>query len=81
MDLDYHRRQDLRHYFINQYIRKSNDTTLISIIYFMMCYKACIRAKVSMFRATQVGNENERLDCIREAQRYFKLARKYLKLF
>jgi aminoglycoside phosphotransferase family enzyme len=81
MDLDYHRRQDLRHYFINQYIRKSNDTTLISIIYFMMCYKACIRAKVSMFRATQVGNENERLDHTTEAQSYFKLARKYLKLF
>jgi uncharacterized protein len=81
MDLDYHRRQDLRHYFINQYIKKSNDTTLISIIYFMMCYKACIRAKVSIFRASQVGNENERIDCIREAQRYFKLARKYLKLF
>lgn len=81
MDLDYHRRQDLRRYFINHYIRKSNDTTLIKIIYFMMCYKACIRAKVSMFRATQVGNENERLDCITEAQSYFKLARKYLKLF
>ena len=51
MDLDYHRRQDLRRYFINRYIRKSNDTTLINIIYFMMCYKACIRAKVSIFRA------------------------------
>jgi aminoglycoside phosphotransferase family enzyme len=81
MDLDYHRRQDLRRYFINHYIRKSNDTTLINIIYFMMCYKARIGVKVSMFRATQVGNENERLDCIMEAQDYFKLARKYLKLF
>src|SRR6476659_1613106 len=53
MDLDYHRRQDLRRYFIDHYIRKSNDTTLINIIYFMMCYKACIRAKVSIFRATE----------------------------
>jgi len=81
MDLDYHRRQDLRRYFINHYIRRSNDTTLINIIYFMMCYKACIRAKVSIFRATEIGNENERLECITEAQSLFKLARKYLELF
>jgi aminoglycoside phosphotransferase family enzyme len=81
MDLDYHRRQDLRCYLINHYIRKSNDTTLINIIYFMMCYKACIRAKVSIFRATEVGNENERLECMTEAQSLLKLARKYLELF
>ena len=55
MDLDCHRRQDLRRYFINHYIRKSNDTTLINIIYFMMCYKACIRAKVSIFRLPKSG--------------------------
>ncbi len=81
MDLDYHRRQDLRRYLINHYIRKSNDTTLINIIYFMMCYKACIRAKVSIFRATEIGNENERLKCSTDAQSYFTLARKYLELF
>ena len=81
MDLDYHRRKDLRRYFINQYIRKSNDTTLIDIIYFMMCYKACIRAKVAIFRASEVGNENERLQCMTEAQSLFKLASKYLELF
>ena len=81
MDLDYHRRQDLRRYFINHYIRKSNDTTLINIIYFLMCYKACVRAKVSIFRAIEVENENERLECIIEAQSLFKLARKYLELF
>ena len=81
MDLDYHRRQDLRRYFINHYIRKSNDTTLINIIYFMMCYKACIRAKVSIFRASEVVNENERLQCMTEGQSLFKLASKYLELF
>lgn len=81
MDLDYHRRQDLRRYFINHYIRKSNDTTLINIIYFLMCYKACVRAKVSIFRAIEVENKNERLECIIEAQSLFKLARKYLELF
>ena len=81
MDLDYHRRQDLRRYLIDQYIRKSNDTTLINLIYFMMCYKACIRAKVSIFRSTELGNENVRQKCMNDAQNYFTLARNYLKLF
>ncbi len=81
MDLDYHRRRDLRRYFISHYIRKTNDSTLINIIYFMMCYKACIRAKVSIFRATEVSNQEEKLKCLADAQRYFTLARKYLELF
>jgi len=81
MDFDYHRRQDLRRYLVHQYIRKSNDTTLINLIYFMMCYKACIRAKVSLFRSTELGNENERQKCTDQAENYFTLARKYLELF
>jgi len=36
---------------------------------------------VSIFRATEIGNENERLKCMTEAQSYFTLARKYLELF
>ena len=51
MDLDYHKRDDLRKYFISQYIMKSNDVKLSGLVYFLMCYKACVRAKVSLFRA------------------------------
>ena len=51
MDLDYHKRDDLRKYFISQYIMKSNDVKLSRLVYFLMCYKACVRAKVSLFRA------------------------------
>ena len=81
MDLDFHNKQDLRKYFLYSYTKSSNDTSLENIIYFMMCYKTCVRAKVSIFRATKVGNENERLECMTEAQSLFKGARKYLELF
>jgi aminoglycoside phosphotransferase family enzyme len=83
MDLDYHRREDLRQYLISRYVKKSDDTSLIDIIYFMMCYKACVRAKVSLFRAAQLTarNKNQKLKYMDEAQRHFRIARNYLDLF
>jgi uncharacterized protein len=83
MDLDYHDREDLRRYLISHYIEKSDDTSLINIIYFMMCYKACVRAKVSLFRAIQLTarSKNQKFNHKDEAQRHFRLARKYLELF
>jgi len=81
MDLDYHGREDLQRYLISNYIRKSNDISLMNIIYFMMCYKSCVRAKVSTFRASQLQNTNQKLKCISEANQHFRLASKYLELF
>lgn len=81
MDLDYHGREDLQRYLISNYIRKSNDISLMNIIYFMMCYKSCVRAKVSTFRASQLENTNQKLKCISEANQHFRLASKYLELF
>ena len=46
MDLDHYRRVDLRKQYLSQYIKKSKDCTLDKLIYFWMCYKACVRAKV-----------------------------------
>ena len=48
MDLDYHQKTDLGEYFISQYVKTSNDKNIISLVYFMMCYKACVRTKVSL---------------------------------
>jgi aminoglycoside phosphotransferase family enzyme len=83
MDLDYHQREDLLQYFISHYIRKSDDPSLINIIYFMMCYKACVGAKVSLFRASQLTDRNkiQKLKYMDEAQRLFRIARKYVGLF
>jgi Uncharacterized protein conserved in bacteria len=68
-------------YFISHYINESNDTSLINIIYFIMCYKACVRAKVSLFRAGQLVNRNQKSKYTKEAKEHFKLARKYMKMF
>jgi aminoglycoside phosphotransferase family enzyme len=81
MDIHYHKREGMQSYFISRYINKSNDTSLINIIYFMMCYKACVRAKVSLFRAGQLVNRNHKSKYTKEAKEHFKLARKYMKMF
>jgi aminoglycoside phosphotransferase family enzyme len=79
MDLDYHKRDDLSKYFISQYIMKSNDVKLSGLVYFLMCYKACVRAKVSLFSAR---NEkiftNKRMEYVRESEDHLKLAESYL---
>jgi aminoglycoside phosphotransferase family enzyme len=80
MDIHYHQREDLQSYFISNYIKKSNDTTLIRIIYFMMCYKACVRAKVSLFRSVQITDKNQKVQYIKEAKEHFRLAKKYIKM-
>jgi aminoglycoside phosphotransferase family enzyme len=81
MDLDYHKRSDLRKHFIFQYIEKSNDINLENLVYFLMCYKACIRAKVSLFRAKNETITKKRIAQIKESKDLLKLAESYLELF
>ena len=78
MDIHYHKREDLQLSFISKYIDKSNDTSLFNIIYFMMCFKACVRAKVSLFRSMQCSNTQQKLEHVKEANNHFTLAEKYL---
>jgi hypothetical protein len=81
MDIHYHQREDLQSYFISNYINKSKDTNLIHIIYFMMCFKACVRAKVSLFSSMQCTDKNQKMEHIKEAKDHFRLAKKYLTRF
>mgnify|MGYP001093227120 FL=1 len=81
MDIHYHQREDLQVYFIRNYINKSKDTNIIRIIYFMMCFKACVRAKVSLFSSTQCSDKNQKMKHIKEAKDHLCLANKYLKMF
>ncbi|MGZ5549963.1 MAG: hypothetical protein ACXW07_04140 [Nitrososphaeraceae archaeon] len=82
MDLDYHQQTDLREYFISQYIKNSKDKNIINLVYFMMCYKACVRTKVALFRAREVNvKAKKKISFEREAKKHLRLARKYLKLF
>jgi aminoglycoside phosphotransferase family enzyme len=47
----------------------------------MMCYKACVRAKVSLFRAQEVNDKDEKIIHQNEATKLLKLAGRYIKTF
>jgi aminoglycoside phosphotransferase family enzyme len=81
MDLDYNQRSDLRKYFLSQYVIKSKDQSLEELVYFLMCYKACVRAKVSFFRATKESNHQKRVQSIKEGNDHLHLAATYFDLF
>jgi len=54
---------------------------MIHLVYYMMCYKACVRAKVSLFRAQEVKDKDEKIIHTNEAKKLLKLASSYIKLF
>lgn len=81
MDLDFYNKTDLRNYFINQYIKKSKDSELVTLVYFWMCYKACMRAKVSLFQAKNEQNKKKKNILVNDAKKLLKLASSYLNLF
>ena len=80
MDLDFHKQASLRKHFISQYKAQSKDTNLADIVYFLMCYKACVRAKVSLFRAKAMANDAKAIQ-LEEGMLHLKLAESYLHLF
>ena len=90
MDLDFHGRSDLRKRLISEYILRSKDTNLEDIVYFFMCYKACVRAKVSLFRAKYFAKNKDHAysdhdrkgidEAEEEARRHLQLAESYLDL-
>jgi aminoglycoside phosphotransferase family enzyme len=78
MDLDYNRRIDLRKYFVSQYIKRSDDLDLRNLLYFLMCYKACVRAKVSLFRAKNETDNETRKRWIEESKNFLELVAPYI---
>ena len=78
MDLDYNRRIDLRKYFVSQYIKWSDDLDLKNLLYFLMCYKACVRAKVSLFRAKNETHNETKKSCIEESKNFLELVAPYI---
>lgn len=81
MDLDLHNRHDLQEIFINHYTLKSKDDTLKDILYFMMCFKACMRAKVCFFNAKSGIDSERSAAAMKEGNRLLEVAESYLKLF
>lgn len=80
MDLDFHNRSDLSQNFISYYINRTKDYDIKKMIFFLMCYKACVRGKVSLFRANEVL-WNKKPKYLKEAKLHFELAKEYTKQF
>ncbi|HZI71133.1 MAG TPA: hypothetical protein VFD60_08230, partial [Nitrososphaeraceae archaeon] len=78
MDLDYQKRSHLKRHFLSCYIEESRDFQLNVLILFLMCYKACVRAKVCFFKATNERNRKKKAMCLRESDDHLKLAKSYL---
>jgi aminoglycoside phosphotransferase family enzyme len=81
MDLEFHNKSDLSKYLIREYIKKSHDDTMSKLIYFMMCYKACVRAKVSFFRSQEIYTKNKKKIHEQEAKKHLRLAKQFIKFF
>ncbi len=78
MDLDFHRRPDLKKYFLTQYLAKSQDPELELLVYFWMCYKACMRVKVTFFQAKNEQNKIKKKKLIKDAKKLLGLAESYM---
>jgi aminoglycoside phosphotransferase family enzyme len=77
MDLEYHKRKDLKLYFVRTYVSRSKDHTLKKILNFLICYKAFMRAKVSLFQATFESTTRQR-KLKEEADLLLAFGQKYL---
>jgi aminoglycoside phosphotransferase family enzyme len=80
MDLDFRERPDLSNFFIEKYIKYSEDQELWALLPFYKCYRAYVRGKVVGFRLKDPNiNEQEKAAAVKEAKAYFKLASNYAK--
>jgi hypothetical protein len=78
MDLEYHKHKDLQLHFVQTYISKSKDQDVERILHFLMCYKAFMRAKVSLFQASFEIANTRKSRLIKEADSHLDLGERYL---
>ncbi len=73
MDLDYHGREDLSEIFVQEYVQKTGDRELETLLPLYKCYRANVRAKVAAIDYSQhpADEATERM------RRYTKLAERY----
>jgi hypothetical protein len=78
MDLDFHRRRDLRDAFLEAYASESGEPLDEALLKFYLCYRAFVRMKVESFKLADphVGEEAKR-EAERLLSAYFSLACEY----
>jgi aminoglycoside phosphotransferase family enzyme/predicted kinase len=78
MDLDERGYPDLSRTFIDAYIESSGDHSLLRVLDFYKCYRACVRAKVECFRLDDpMITAGEKRTALHAAYRYGQLAARY----
>jgi aminoglycoside phosphotransferase family enzyme len=78
MDLEYHNHKDFQSYFVRTYMLRSKDQNIERILNFLICYKAFMRAKVSLFQAGFEGTKTRKYRLNKEADSHLALGQKYL---
>jgi aminoglycoside phosphotransferase family enzyme len=79
MDLEYRNHKDLQLYFVRTYVSRSRDHTLEKILNFLICYKAFMRAKVSIFQASFESTKTRQHTLKKETDLLLAFGQKYLK--
>ena len=77
VDLDSFGKTSFAETFVQEYVHKSADEQLPSLLPFYKCYRANVRAKVNALRLLQEAGENEKKSAIDEISRYLDLALRY----
>lgn len=78
MELDAAGRADLARAFVQAYIAASGDAALQEVLPFYLCYRACVRGKVTSFLVDQPEvADAERDAATRQATAFFELAARY----
>lgn len=78
MDLDFHGLEELSDYFVENFMGRSEDETLREVLTFYKCYRAVVRAKVSLLTLLDKGVDGKSKERSADlAKRYFSLAERY----
>jgi aminoglycoside phosphotransferase family enzyme len=81
MDLDFRERADLSDFFVERYIKYSDDQELTRLLPFYKCYRAYVRGKVTSFKLEDPNvRSKDKNSAKKEAKAYFKLAATYAKI-
>jgi aminoglycoside phosphotransferase family enzyme len=78
MDLEYNNHKDIQSHFVRTYMSRSKDQNIERILNFLICYKAFMRAKVSLFQEGFEGTKTRKYTLNKEADSHLALGQKYL---
>jgi aminoglycoside phosphotransferase family enzyme/predicted kinase len=77
MDLQDRGHSGLAHRFVNAYLEITGDYAGLSVLRFYLIYRALVRAKIALMRASQLAPGEERTALLGERDGYVRLAASY----